>query len=103
VLLPDKAAYYLSFYMANRKKYDPQIVFPTRYRGNLKPIFWPSVFRMLRKFAKEAGMRGRVHPHGFRHNGITWWLDAGIDLEVVSRGAFSPDSIERLIRLRATI
>ena len=52
----------------------------------------PQTYILAIGFADASEVRqgsrdtGTVHPHSFRHNGITWWLDAGIDVEVVSRG-----------------
>lgn len=86
VLLPEKASFYLSQYLTNRKDgFGSEIVFPTKYGKKLLPINRTTVVSMLRKYAAKAGVTAPVNPHMFRHAAITWWLDYGVDPETVQR------------------
>lgn len=39
------------------------------------------VWRIVRRLARRAGLRGRVHPHRFRHSYATMFLDQGGSVE----------------------
>src|SRR3990170_375847 len=84
--LPEKASFYLSQYLSNRKKcFGTDIIFPTKWKKAVKPISRFMVLDMLKKYAAKAGVTGKINPHMFRHAAITWWLDYGVDQEVVQR------------------
>lgn len=86
VLLPDKAAFYLTQYLNNRKiGLETDIVFPVKRHGTIKPITRHGVLYMLKRYAARAGLTKTISPHVFRHAAITWWLDYGVDPETVQR------------------
>jgi integrase/recombinase XerD len=41
------------------------------------------LWKLIRKYAKTAGLEGRVHPHTFRHSFATHLLEGGADLRSV--------------------
>ncbi len=56
------------------------IVFLNRYGKNLSRIM---VFRLIKKFVAEAGIRKTVSPHTFRHSFATHLIEGGADLRAV--------------------
>lgn len=86
ILLPEKATFYLSQYLNNRKVgMQTDIVFPVRRGGEIRTISRHGVLYMLKRYAKKAGIAKALGPHAFRHAAITWWLDYGVDPETVQR------------------
>ena len=51
----------------------------------------PSVARMLRRLAKDAGITKHMHPHLLRHTAVTAGLDAGRDIRDVQAFARHAD------------
>jgi integrase/recombinase XerD len=50
---------------------------------NGNPLERHTIFKMIRKYAGLAGLRGRVSPHTLRHSFATHLLSGGADLRVV--------------------
>ena len=86
VLLPEKAKFYLSQYLNNRKiGMQTDIVFPVKRNGEVRAISRHGVLDMLKRYAVKAELAKPISPHVFRHAAITWWLDFGVDPETVQR------------------
>ncbi len=84
VIVPEKATFFLSQYLNNRKiGVDTDIVFPAKRRQQIKPISRHGVLYAIKRLAEKAGITRKISPHSFRHVAITWWLDIGIDPDVV--------------------
>lgn len=56
------------------------ILFLTR---NGKPIDRIAVWKMIKKYAKQAGIQKSISPHTLRHSFATHLLDGGADLRVI--------------------
>ena len=86
IILPDKAAFYLSQYLNLRGiGVNSDIVFPVHKGDAIKPISRQGVLYVIKRLAGKAGITRRISPHCFRHAAITWLLDIGVDPEVVQR------------------
>jgi integrase/recombinase XerD len=84
VIVPEKASFFLSQYLNSRKiGIQTDVVFPVKRYGTIKPISRHGVLYAIKRLAKVAGISRRISPHSFRHVAITWWLDTGIDPDVV--------------------
>lgn len=84
VPLHKKAAFYLNQYLVQREHgKNSDIVFPSlrgkRDPDDVKPISRHGIYALIKKYAQEAGIKGDVSPHSFRHLVITWLLDCGVD------------------------
>jgi site-specific recombinase XerD len=49
-----------------------------------KPLCRQNVRRMMKSLAARAGIRKRVHPHGFRHSGARMLAAAGVPINLIS-------------------
>jgi integrase/recombinase XerD len=86
IILPDKAALYLGHYLQSRTLgKNTDIVFPVKKGGVVRNISRSGVLYAIKRLASIAGITRSVSPHCFRHAGITWMLDIGMDPEVVQR------------------
>lgn len=86
IILPDKAAFYLSQYLNSRAiGVSTDIVFPVQRGDVLRPISRQGVLFTIKRLAQKAGITRSISPHCFRHAAITWLLDLGTDPEVVQR------------------
>jgi len=86
IILPEKAAFYLSQYLSNRETgKHSDIVFPVKRAGDIRAISRHGVIELLKRNARKAGLIRRISPHCFRHAALTWLLDIGTDPEVVQR------------------
>jgi len=86
VIVPEKAAFYLQQYLSARKiGVNSDIVFPTVRNKEVRAISRHGVLTMVKVLSRKAGLTRKISPHSFRHAAITWWLDIGIDPEVVQR------------------
>lgn len=92
--ISDKAAFYLQHYLINRKhNKDSDIVFLCYRRKEPKAINRHGLYDLVRKYAKLAGVNGRVTPHAFRRAAVTWLLDTGVD-PIVVKNFFGHESLE---------
>lgn len=83
VIVPEKASFFLSQYLNNRKiGMRTDIVFPVK-RGSIQQISRHGALYAIKRLAVVAGITRKISPHSFRHIAITWWLDIGIDPDVV--------------------
>ena len=89
VPLHKKAAFYLNQYLIQREHgKNSDVVFPS-LRGkkdpdNVKPITRHGIYALIKQYAREAGIKGNVSPHSYRHLVVTWLLDCGVD-EMVTK------------------
>ena len=84
VPLHKKAAFYLNQYLVHREHgKNSDIVFPSlrgkRDPDDVKPISRHGIYALIKKYAREAGIKVDVSTHSFRHLVITWQLDCGVD------------------------
>lgn len=84
VPLHRKAAFYLNQYLVQREHgKNSDVVFPSlrgkRDPDNVKPITRHGIYALIKRYALEAGIKGNVSPHSFRHLVVTWLLDCGVD------------------------
>lgn len=57
--------------------FDSEYVFLSNYGEQLTPNHFRS---RLKEYAEIAGIKGRIHPHLFRHTAATMALEAGMDI-----------------------
>ena len=71
--------YYLGNYRGDAKERDaPLFVSP---RG--KPLDRKAVWKLVKKYAKQAGIQKNISPHTLRHSFATHLLDNGADLRII--------------------
>jgi len=63
-----------------RKQYETEVLFLNN-RG--RPLSRMGFWKLLRNYAKKAGIKKRVHPHILRHSFATHLLEGGADLRSV--------------------
>ncbi len=80
VLIGSKAVHAMKNYLANLKARGEDNVFAGR-RGT--KLTARSIERMIKKYAKKAGIAKKVTPHTLRHSFATHLLGGGADLKVV--------------------
>jgi integrase len=58
-----------------------------------EPLSYQSILRTVKNIGKFAGIKKRVHPHGFRHMAVTHWiLDGYNEQEIKHRAGWSKGS-----------
>jgi len=80
VLIGSKAVSSIRDYLKERKKTPGSTLFLGRMGT---PLTSRSIERMIKKFAKKAGLAKKVTPHTLRHSFATHLLGGGADLKVV--------------------
>jgi integrase/recombinase XerD len=86
IVLPETAHFYLELYLRNRTLgAGSNILFPIRRKGKIQPIDRHGIGQMIRRYAKAAGIPGKISPHSFRHNFITHVLDHGVPVSTVQQ------------------
>lgn len=68
---------YLSY---PRQENDPELLFLTR---TAKPMDRVTVWKLVKEYAKQAGISKNISPHTLRHSFATHLLDHGADLRVI--------------------
>lgn len=82
VPLGKKAVEALRTYLAKVRGGLPQSGFVFAGRQG-KPVTRQRVWQIIRRYAREAGIRKRITPHTFRHSFATHLLERGADLRIV--------------------
>jgi len=98
--LNDKGAFYLNQYLVQREfGSDSDIVFPALKRRPVRPISRAGILSVIKRYAREAKIKGSVSPHSFRRAAITWLLDCGVD-EMVVKNYFGHAALSTTERYR---
>lgn len=66
-----------------RDKYDSEKENTLFVNGKGRPLSRITVWKMVKEYAKEAGLKKNISPHTFRHTFATHLLDKGADLRVI--------------------
>jgi integrase/recombinase XerD len=66
-------------YLAERKDASPFLFLGNKGRPLTRVSFW----RIVQRYARQAGIRSRISPHTFRHSFATHMLDGGADLRAI--------------------
>lgn len=70
----------LPFFLRKPLKTGQEPLFPVLYSKNIKPISRQSLWMLLKKMCKQAGIQKNVSPHQLRHSLATHLLKNGADL-----------------------
>lgn len=90
---------YLNFRDGNTERQDALFL----GRGN-QPIDRVTVWKIVKHYARQAGINKRIYPHIFRHSFATHLLDNGADLRVIQEllGHASISSTDRYTHVSCT-
>ncbi|MFB3882758.1 MAG: site-specific tyrosine recombinase XerD [Armatimonadota bacterium] len=66
-------------YLASRRDAAPPLFLGNKGRPLTRVAFW----RIVGRYARQAGIRARISPHTFRHSFATHMLDGGADLRAI--------------------
>ena len=82
-MINEEALKYMRLWVQNRK-HDSDYIFTTKYGGVIKPISttWANDFC---KNVLSPILGRRIHPHLFKASAISYLLEKGVDLKVVSK------------------
>lgn len=87
VFLSDEAKKWIKNYLAKRKDTSPYLFVShdraKKGRGNTGPLTPRSIERMVKRYARDAGITKRITPHTMRHTFATDMLMAGADIRAV--------------------
>lgn len=72
---------------------DPEAPLWVTRDKNQEPMSYQSLLRTVKHLGEVAGIKKRVHPHGFRHMAVTHWiLDGYNEQEIKHRAGWSKGS-----------
>ena len=77
------ALYYMKLWVENRK-YDSEYIFVVKYGGTINPISTNWANRFCKEILSPI-LGKRCHPHMFKASCITYLLEKGKDLKLVSK------------------
>jgi integrase len=85
---------YLNQWLAvHPQKEDPEAPLWITRNKNQEPMSYQSILRTVKNMGQLAGIKKRVHPHGFRHMAVTHWiLDGYNEQEIKHRAGWSKGS-----------
>jgi integrase/recombinase XerD len=66
-------------YLASRRDAAPALFLGNKGRPLTRVAFW----RIVGRYARQAGLRATISPHTFRHSFATHLLDGGADLRAI--------------------
>ncbi len=69
----------VKIYLASRRDAAPALFLGNKGRSLTRVAFW----RIVRRYARQAGIRAAISPHTFRHSFATHMLDGGADLRAI--------------------
>jgi integrase/recombinase XerD len=75
-------------YLAARTDASPFLCLGNKGRALTRVAFW----RIVRRYARQAGIRRKISPHTFRHSFATHMLDGGADLRAIQELLFFNDT-----------
>lgn len=82
-MVPKDVLHYMKLWVDNRK-YDSEYIFVVKYGGVIKPISTNWANRFCKEILSPI-LGKRVHPHMFKASCITYLLEKGKDLKLVSK------------------